>query len=216
MSRQRNRAAARVRIAGILLMAPALACAAAAQQDTAVAPGEEGLPPAGFGTLRQDDVALRLATPTLEIQLVPLYEGVLRLLAPDTYGSLHRLRESKADQIAAATARYGVRAPMLFLVTFFARQDQARFTPEVLTVTSENRLFRPVAIVPLSPLWGGQLLNQRETAMAIYVFDEGIRLFDPLAVSYDGFRTDAWTRIIRTLDRERASVLARAAARKEP
>ena len=46
------------------------------------------LPPAGYGSLTQSDLALGIATPELEIRLVPLDQRVTRLLARDTYGSL--------------------------------------------------------------------------------------------------------------------------------
>jgi hypothetical protein len=104
-----------------------------------------------------------------------------------------------------------VRDPTYFLVTFFGRQQNARFSPDLLTVTSQNQVFRPVSILPLTPLWSGQQLNQRETARAIYMFADGIRLENELTVSYDRFATSAWATIIRTLDREWSSVQARAA-----
>ena len=174
------------------------------------------LPPAGYGTLRQDDVALRLQAPHLQIRIVPLDERVIRLLAPDTYESFHRVRESKAADIADAARRYGIHEPTLFLVTFFGLHDQARFSPEIITITSENQFFRPVGILPLSPLWSGQTLSQRETATAVYVFDGGIRLFAPFTVSYDGTSTNAWEQHLPKLDRERASAAARAAADRRP
>lgn len=207
------RAAAR-RLLGLV---PALALLAGvgsvrAQQDSA-GPGDQtrALPPAGYGTLRQNDATLRIETETLLIQIMPLDEGVIRLLANDTYASLHRLRESKSEEIERAASRWGIRQPTLFLVTFFGRQAQARFFPEILQVTSQNRLFRPEEIFPLSPLWSGQQLNQRETARAIYLYEDGIRLANHVIVSYDRFSTDAWALIVRVLDAERGAVLARAA-----
>jgi hypothetical protein len=181
-----------------------------AQTDSTVA--RDDLPPAGYGTLRQDDVSLRLRTPTLQVQVVPLDEHVIRLLATDTYQSLHRLVESKSADVSEAASRFGMSGPpTLFLVTFFGLQASARFDPEVITVESQNRLFRPVAVLPLSPRWSGQQLGQRETASAIYLFESGVRILDPLVLSYESARTDAWEQIIRTLERERTSVLARAA-----
>lgn len=176
-----------------------------------VAPDTGGLPPAGFGTLRQEDVAIRLETATLQIRALPLDERVIRLLAPDTYGSLHRLLQARRSEVEAAASRYGLSRPALFLVTFHGLQDQARFEPEILSVTSQNRLFRPVEMLPLSPLWSSRQLHQRETATAIYLYEDGIRVLDPLVVSYGTITSTQWERILRTLDRERASVLARAA-----
>jgi hypothetical protein len=169
------------------------------------------LPPAGFGTLRQEDVAVTLQTATLEVQILPLDERVIRLLATDTYDALHRLTTSRADSVDAVARRYGVRSPVLMLVTFYGRQDRARFEPETLTLLSQNRLFRPIEILPLSPLWNGRQLNQRETASAVYIFDEGVRVLDPMTVAYGFVESDVWTQVVRLLDRERSSVFARAA-----
>ncbi len=189
------------------LLALTLACAPgpAPAQDTTTA----GLPPAGYGTLRQEDVSVRLRTGTLQIRVLPLDERVTRLLAPDTYASLHKLQESMASAVAEEAARAGIHAPTLVLVTFFGLQDQARFVPDDLTITSRNRFFRPVAILPITPRWSEQLLGQRETASAVYVYEDGIALFDPFAVSYGGTTSTDWERTLPVLDRERAAVLAR-------
>lgn len=193
------------------LLAAALACAShpAPAQDTTAA----GLPPAGYGTLRQEEVAVRLRTGTLQLRVLPLDERVTRLLAPDSYASLHKLQESMASSEAEAAARVGVHAPTLLLVTFFGLQDQARFVPDDLTITSRNRFFRPVAILPITPRWSEQQLAQRETATAVYLYEDGIALFDPFAVSYGGATSTGWERTLPMLDRERAAVLARAGAR---
>ena len=102
----------------------------------------------------------------------------------------------------------------MFLVRFFAVQASVRFEPEFLTITSQNRLFRVLEIIPLSPIWSGHQLNQRETATAIYVFDDGIRIMDPMTLSYGFVSTDRWGVLVRVLDTERASVIARAAGRR--
>ncbi len=204
-----------LRVLAITMALVAVGSRGWAQDTTGVA--TQDLPPAGFGTLHQEDIALRIQTGPLQIRIVPLDERITRLLSPDTYASLHRLHESKADQVQQLAERYGIRSPTLFLVTFFGLQERARFNPEILTITSQNRFFRPVEILPLSPLWSGQQLNQRETATAIYMFEDGIQVLDPFTVSYEGGSSQGWEQTIRTLDRERASVQARAAAaRKKP
>lgn len=188
-----------------------LACArsSAIGQDTTAA----GLPPAGYGTLRQEDVAVHLSTGTFLLRVLPLDERVARLLAPDSYASLHKLQESLAGNIADAAGRAGVHQPVLMFVTFFGLQNQARFVPEDVTITSRNRFFRPVAILPITPRWSEQQLSQRETASAVYVYEDGIALFDPFTVSYGGATSTDWERTLPTLDRERAAVLARAGGR---
>jgi hypothetical protein len=180
------------------------------EEPSGVVADTSDVPPAGYGTLRQEDVALRLRSGPLEIRVIPLDEHVIRLLAPDTYASLHRLRLDRMDAVAAAAQRYGLSAPTLFVVTFFGLQERTRFDPELLTITAQNRLFRPLEILPLSPLWSGRQLGQRETATAVYVFGDGIRVLDPFAVSYPDVTNRQWEQILRTLHRERASVLARA------
>ena len=168
-------------------------------------------PPAGYGTLGQRQVSLIFQTDEFEIQVLPLNESIIRMLSPDTYNSFHRLLVRKAPEIEEAAADHGLRAPTLFLVSFFGRQNAARFLPDLLQVTSQNRVFRPVEIFPLSPLWYDQQLDQRETAIAIYMYADGIRLENELSVSYDRFITNAWARIIRILEQEWVAIQARAA-----
>ena len=178
---------------------------AARAQDSATA----GLPPAGYGTLRQEDVAVMIRTGTLQLRVVPLDERVTRLLAPDSYAALHKLRASMVQAVADAAAGAGIHAPTLLFVTFFALQDQAKFVPDDVTITSRNQFFRPVAILPISPRWSEEQLGQRETASAVYLYEDGIALFDPFTVSYGGTTSTDWERTLPTLDRERAAVLAR-------
>jgi hypothetical protein len=165
--------------------------------------------PAGLGTLRRDDIVVRFATDQLAIQVLPLAETVIRLLAPDTYASLTHLLKSKRAEIAAAAARAGVTRPTLVMVTFLGVVPQARFNPDDLSITSQGRLYRPVGIVPLSPQWSSYQLDAREQAIAIYLFEEGISLHETLSVSYQDVTNDAWQGILPVLDRERSRVLAR-------
>jgi hypothetical protein len=179
----------------------------------AQAPGDTPrLPPGGFGTQRQDDASLRLAAGTVELRLVTLDERIIRLMAPDTYAALHRLLVARSADIDRAALQRGVRRPSLFLVTFFGREPRAPFTPEDVTIISQNRLFRPVAIVPLAAHWSELMLRQRETASAIYLFEEGIALLEPMTVSYGGVTSNQWEQMLRVLEQERARVYSRAAA----
>jgi hypothetical protein len=182
-----------------------------AQDTTAV-----GLVPPGFGTLRQDDVAVRLDTPNVKFRVLPMSDPVITLLAPDSYQPLHRLREARSADIAAAALRMGVVQATVFLVTAFGVQEQAPFEPEQLTITSQNRMYRPVAILPLSPLWNQHRLTQRETATAIFVFEGGIDFFEALTMEYLGVMSDQWTQNLPRLESERARVSARAAQQRRP
>ena len=166
--------------------------------------------PAGYGTLRRDDIVARFSTGTLEIQVLPLDEQVIRLLAPDTYRSLAQLVRSRTTDIAAAASLGATQNPTLVMVTFLGVVAGARFTPEELNITSRGRLFRPIGIVPLSPTWSAYQLDARQQAAAIYLFDPGISLREELTVSYQGLSSDAWTRAVRLLEQERARVKARA------
>ena len=170
---------------------------------------QDTIPP-GYGTLRRDDIVVPLSTGTIGIQLLPLDEQVIRLLAPDTYRSLHQLVSSRAAEIADAAQRGGTEHPTLVMVTILGIVPEARFNPEELNITSRGRLFRPSGIVPLSPTWSSFQLNARQQAAAIYLFEPGISVREELTVSYQGLSSDVWSRSIRLLDQERARVKARA------
>jgi hypothetical protein len=167
--------------------------------------------PAGYGTLRRDDVAVRITTDQVDIQVMPLPEGIIRLLLPDTYRSLSDLIRNRRAAIDSLAAQVGVSHPTLVLVTFVGLVPQARFSPEDLNIASGGQLFRPVGIVPVSPGWGAYQLAAREQATAIYLFDEGISFREDLTVSYQTRASTAWSRSVRVLDQERARVRARRA-----
>lgn len=191
---------------GTLLLIAALAAPLAAQ-DTV---------PPGYGTLKRDDIVVRFATGTVEIQCLPLDEQVIRLLATDTYHSLGQLVRSRRDDVTAAAERAGVTTPTLVLVTFYGLVPQARFNPEDLNITSRGRLFRPAGIVPLSPTWGSYQLDAKQQAVAIYLFEPGITFRETLSISYQGIVNESWSRAIRLLDQERSRVRARAQAAPAP
>jgi len=172
--------------------------------------------PPGYGTLKRDDIVVRFATGTVEIQCLPLDEQVIRLLATDTYKSLSQLLQNRGDDVTAAAERAGVATPTLVLVTFYGLVPQARFNPEDLNITSRGRLFRPAGIVPLSPTWGSYQLDARQQAVAIYLFEPGITFRETLSISYQGIVNESWSRAMRLLDQERSRVRARAQAAPAP
>jgi hypothetical protein len=174
-----------------------------------VAQDTDLLPPPGFGSLRQDDLAVRLDGPNVEIRLMPLDELILRLLAPDSYRSLHALRETKDAEMRRLAERRGVVEPVAFLVTVFGKQEQAEFDPEQLSIISRNRLFRPIGILAMTPLWNQRRVSQRETAAAVYVFEPGIAMLEPFTVEYSGAASDRWTQSLRRVERERARIASR-------
>lgn len=198
------RASWRFSVSAALVLAASGAGAALAAQE---------LPPAGFGSLRQDQVAVRLATTALAVRVLPLDERVIRLLAPDTYASLRELKRTRAADMAVAARSGGNDSTTAFVVTFFGLQPDTRFEPDQLYLSSQNIFYRPVGIVPLTPRWSEGILGQREQAVAIYLFQSGLPILQPFTVFYGDQRSDAWEANLRTLESERSRVLGRAAAR---
>jgi hypothetical protein len=166
--------------------------------------------PVGYGTLRQDDIAIRLEMPGLIVRAIPLDENLIRLLTPDSYRALRELQESNKQAIAAVTRRTGGRPPDLWYVSFYGVQPDVHFTPMDLVITSSGRDFRALEVLPLSSGFGEQRLKQRETQSAIYLFDEEIDLDQPLTVTFQNVRDDSWEQILTRVERERALVRARA------
>ncbi len=203
------------RTVGRTLRTALVACVLSVGPTVRQSDAQDTIPP-GYGTLRRDDVVMRMSTGTIEVQVLPLDEQVIRLLAPDTYRSLTRLVQSKSPEITDAAQRGGTDNPTLVMVTFLGVVPQARFNPEDLNVTSRGRLFRPVGIVPLSPTWGSYQLDARQQAAAIYLFEPGITVREELTVSYQGLASEAWSRTLRLLDQERARVKARAQLEARP
>ena len=171
--------------------------------------------PAGFGSLRRDDITLRFATNQLQLQVLPLDERIIRLLATDTYRSLVALIKSKQKDIDAAASRAGVTSPALVLVTFYGQAPGARFTPEDVQVQGRGQLYRPQAIVPLSPTWNSLQLDLRQQAVAFYLFENGLGWSEDASVIYQGAQA-AWSHSFQLLQQERAQVRARALSEPKP
>jgi hypothetical protein len=189
------------------LCAALIACGPAHQ---AAAQDATDLPPAGFGSLRQDQIGIRLSTPVLSVRVVPLDERVTRLLAPDAYRSLRDMRQSRADDIVRAARAAGHDSVAAFMVTFFGLQPSVRFNPDDLYISSQNITYRPIGIVPITPRWSENLLEQRQQAAAIYLFEAGIPILRPFTLFYGVQSSEAWSQALQQLNVERARVLARA------
>lgn len=207
-ARQRGHARLAILI-GILLTS---ACAFAAEESGgASAGGPEGvegdLVPAGYGTLRQNQVTLSLRRADLLIKATPLAESVIRLTAPDTYG---RLRGLKEDHRSELVRRSGIEDPALFLISFFSYEPDVVFEPEDVHLVNRGLRYRPLGIRAVTPGWGTQRLAQEETQMAVYAFDRGLDLEQELSVQYQEVRQGGWERILQRIQAERARVRARA------
>jgi hypothetical protein len=169
--------------------------------------------PVGYGTLHQEDLSLRIQLPGVLVRAIPLDESVIRVLSPDSYRALHDLVASRRTELTERASRYGVREPSLWYFSYFGMQPDARFSPDEVVINSSGRVFRPLAIVPLSPGFGEQRLEQRGVQTAIYVFDDGIDVNLPLTVTVQSVQSANWESNMRRIERERALVRSRAAAR---
>jgi len=166
------------------------------------------LPPGVYGTLSQNDIVIRLRTDELEVRFVPLDIRATGLLGRDAAESLQRLVERNRPAIDSAGRAAGISEPGLALVTFFALRDGTRFNPEQLTVTARNQLLRPLAFVPLSARFGAGQLDARESAMAVYLFQDLLPIWDPFTVHYEHLVSHDWERRLPTLARERDRLAA--------
>ena len=188
-----------------LLLGAAPACAQGQAGGAA-----DPLPPPGFGSLKQSDLALNVRSDELEVRLVPLDERVTRLLARDAHESLESLVHSRRASIDSVARMYGISSPGLALVTFFGGRVGARFDPSTLTLGIRNRVLRPRGVVPFSPRFTSQQLDVREQVSAIFVFDELLPVTDDFNFAYQGRTSESWGNKQRLLDRERGRVAARA------
>src|SRR6476659_708386 len=162
--------------------------------------------PAGFGSLRQDDIAIRLEPQGLIIRAIPLDEDVIRLLTPDSYRALRDLEESNRTSIESITRRSGGRRPTSWYVSFYGLQPEARFSPMDLVITSAGQDFRPIDVIPLTTGFGEQRLKQRETQSAVYLYPAEVDVDHPLTVSFQGERNSSWEQLLQRIERERALV----------
>ena len=183
--------------------------AATATVDTTT--GATLIPP-GFGTLRQDDVSLRLDVFSLQVRALPLDESILRTLAADSYRALRDLRESQREQLTAIARRTGGNSTTfaLWYVSFFgAEPGETRFSPMDLVISSVGRDFRPLSVLALTPGFAQHRLRQRETHSAVYVFEGQLDANQPLIVTYETTRNSDWTATLQRIERERMLIRSR-------
>jgi hypothetical protein len=174
--------------------------------------------PAGYGTLKQDDIALPLQRFGVQVRVIPLDESVIRLLSPDSYRSLRGLRVSAGSRLESLQRRYpaGGRELSVWYVTFFSVEPgEARYSPMELTITNVGRDFRAIDIIPLTPGFGEQRLRQRESQSALLAFEGQVDVDQPLTITYETATNSDWGTILQRLERERASVRARAGTKRQ-
>jgi hypothetical protein len=179
---------------------------------TAVAQGQtdDGLPPAGYGRLNQDNLSIGMRTNGLDIRLTILQESALRLLNQDSYASLHRLVESKRAQIDSIAELYSVPQPGLLMVRYFALVEGTRFDAQLLTANVNTLFLNPVAIIPLTTSIQSDRLERRQTAAGIYVFADVLTPYLPMAFTYGATTTNGWdSNRVQVLQRERNRIQSR-------
>jgi hypothetical protein len=198
-------------------VAPVAANPTAARPSAATSDTLPGLFPPGYGTLKQEDLSLRLRSLSLQVRATPLDESIIRLMSPDSYRAMSELKRSKQDAIAAVARRNAVRELSLWYVSFFAvERGETRFSPREFIITNVGRDFRPLDVLPLTPGFGEQRLRQNGRQDALYVFDGQLDAQQPLTVAYEAARNDDWANLLPIIERERALVRGRAAAGRAP
>lgn len=183
-----------------------------------VARDTTGLVPAGYGTLRRDDVGIAVTTEGLTIRAIPLDESVIRTLAPDSYRTLHALREGHVKDLERIRTRLGLQSVQAWFVSFFnAQPGAARYDPRGMQIRSAGRDFRPLDVIPLVTGFEDGRLVQGRSVNAIFAFDAAVALDHPLDVTLAGQQSSVWgDDVIQLLERERSAIWSRAGASRKP
>ena len=164
--------------------------------------GDGVLPPPGYGTLRQSEISISLTSAALQVLVTPLAESVTRVTAPDTYARL--------SGIAAAHRADAPADSHLFLVSFYSAEPSLRFMPDEVQIISRGLRARPIEILPITPTWGQNRVEQRRAEMAVYAFGSSIDLESELVLAYGFDETTAWGSILPRIQAERGRARARA------
>lgn len=161
--------------------------------------------PAGYGTLRQDELTVSLQDGSLLIKVTPLEERLIRLLAPDTYARLSRLVQRHLTEAPAGEPA----GAALFLVSFFSYDQSIAYRPEDLRILYQGRLADASRVTPLTDGFDRRLLSQQVSQSAIYSFDLRIDYDQPFIVRYGLRESDGWATILPRLEVERARIRSR-------
>ena len=174
------------------------------------AAGAGRLPPGGYGSLTQNDLALRVRTtgprgplrPARPAGHPPAGQGQLGV-AP-LAGGLAPRRDRLGGQHVGRR-----RAPAWRWSRSSARAPTRGSTPRPSPCSSGAGSCGPLGIVPFSGRFTSQQLNVREQVSAIYLFRGGPAGERLVHDHYGGQTSDDWQGKQRTLDRERARVALR-------
>lgn len=201
----------------LALLVSTVAVALATRSSGAQQPGktaDTASLPAGLGTLKQDDISVRVQFNALQVRVLPLDETVIRTLSPDSYRALHELRESKRKLVDSLLKRTGLPGASVWYVQFFnGEQGEARFSPLEVVINSAGRDFRALDVFALTPGFGEQRLLQREVQAGLYVFDPSVDVNQPLVITFETQSSDVWGTLLKRVDQERTLIRSRAAAK---
>ncbi len=170
----------------------------------ATAPRRGAAPePGRSGTLRQDEISVRMTVGDVRVELTPLAGWVLEAAAPDTRDRLTRIARTHASGL---DRRAGEAEAVFFLVTFSGMRPAAEFQPEDLHLVSRGLRERPLAIRAITPGWGSQRLGRQESAVAVYAYPASVDLSRDLVVSYQGEEDSSWSSIVSAVEAERGRI----------
>ena len=176
-----------------------------------------GLIPAGFGSLRQDDIAIHLSNQGITVRAIPLDDSFIRALAPDSHRALLAIRDSRRAAVDSVRRRAGIQSVGVWYVTFIAiQQGESRFAPYDVTMTGQARDFRPLDIIPITPGFSEQRLTQRQQATALYVFDGSLDPNQPLTMTVGVQAGSDWRTVLQRVESERARIRSRSGAGRGP
>ncbi|HEX3868331.1 MAG TPA: hypothetical protein VHV78_16315, partial [Gemmatimonadaceae bacterium] len=156
--------------------------------------------PAGYGSLKQDDISITLQPTGVRVTMIPLDESVIRVLAPDSYRTLRTVADSRRQQIMQRAAVRGVRNPRVWYVAFTGLVPDAQFDPTDVTVTSGGRDYRPFDVIALTPGFGEHRLQPREVQRCLLLFDEQVDISQPVDVAIGAERNTDWSTILQKID----------------
>ena len=159
--------------------------------------------PSRSGSLRQDQISIRMMAGDLRIEVTPLADWVLEAAAPDTRGRLVRIAQAHGPELAR---RSGAGEPALFLVSFSSARAGTGFQPDDLHLVSRGLRERPLAITAITPGWGSQRLSQQASEVAVYAYDGGLDLSRELTVAYQGVENSSWSNKAAVIEAERGKI----------
>ena len=173
-------------------------------------PSSEQVVRPGYGTLRQEDLQIALATTALEIRFTPLDPRVINLLAPDAYQAMAVLVQNNRPRIDSAARANAVSRPGIAYVQFYGLQPGANFDAQSLVLVFRGRLLRPIAILPYSQNFNDGRLEPRQQVTAFYLFEEQIPVLEPFSLQYYQQYNTEWTsNRVANINTERQRALLR-------